>query len=195
MDDADFAGMISRARGGDDAAARELICRFEADVRTMVRVRLPKLLRNRFDSLDFTQAVWASVFVGLRDDSDESFQDEDQMRKFLGGVVRNKVMEEYRRHTRTRKYDLAREQPLYVRRNGRDRPMDLPGHEPTPSQVVQAGDQLNRLIAGRTDRAAEVIELRRQNLTFEEIAARMKMSERYVRRIVESLRERLEEPQ
>ena len=194
MQDADFAGMIARARGGDDAAARELICRFEGDVRTMVRVRLPKLLRNRFDSLDFTQAVWASVFVGLRDESDKSFHDEDQMRAFLGGVVRHKVLEEYRRHTKTRKYEVAREQPLYITRNGRERPMELPGHEPTPSQVVQADDQLNRLIAGRTDRAAEIIELRRQNLTFEEIAARLKMSERYVRRIVDSLRERLEGP-
>jgi RNA polymerase sigma factor (sigma-70 family) len=193
MDDADFVGMVSRARGGDAGAARDLICRFEADVRMMVRVRLPKLLRNRFDSLDFTQAVWASVFVGLRED-DESFRDEEQMRKFLGGVVRLKVLEEYRRHTRTRKYDLAREQPLYVRRNGRDRPIELPANEPTPSQVMQAGDQLNRLIAGRTDRAAEIIELRRLDLTFEEIAARMNLSERYVRRVVESLRERWEEP-
>jgi RNA polymerase sigma factor (sigma-70 family) len=193
MHEMDFAGMVARARGGDDAAARDLICRFENDVRTMVRVRLPKLLRNRFDTVDFTQAVWASVLVGLRDD-EGSFRDEEQMRKFLGGVVRYKVLEEYRRHTKTRKYDLAREQPLYVKRNGRDRPIELPGNEPTPSQVMQAGDQLNRLIAGRTDRDAEIIELRRQDLTYEEIAARMNLSERYVRRIVESLRERWEGP-
>src|SRR4051794_41114051 len=56
MDDVDFADLIARVRAHDQGAIADLLHRFEADVRTMVRVRLPRALRNQFDSMDFVQA-------------------------------------------------------------------------------------------------------------------------------------------
>ena len=66
MNDAEFVALLDRARAGDDAATARLLGAFEADVRLMVRVRLPKALRSRFDTMDFVQAVWQSVFSGGR---------------------------------------------------------------------------------------------------------------------------------
>ena len=62
MDDDDLA--VDRAgqggrRGRDPRPHR----RFEGDVRTMVRGRLPRSLRSQFDSMDFVQAVWQSVLT------------------------------------------------------------------------------------------------------------------------------------
>src|SRR5262245_41197954 len=54
--------LLERIRAGDEVAARELLARYEAQVRLVVRRQLPKLLRSRFDSLDFLQSVWASFF-------------------------------------------------------------------------------------------------------------------------------------
>ena len=65
MDDDDLAGLVARVKSGNEAAVRELLLRFEDEVRMMVRVRLPRSLRSQFDSMDFVQAVWKSFFSGF----------------------------------------------------------------------------------------------------------------------------------
>ncbi len=192
MDDRQFIELVGRARSGDEAAVKILLRHFEADVRLMVRVRLPKALRSRFDSLDFAQAVWQSFFVGGDEAPDEAFANSSHLRAYLSGIVRNKVFAEHRRLTRTRKYELGREEPLYVRRSGRDEPRDLAAADPSPSQLAQADERLGQLLEGGGDRVAEVVELKRSGLTFEEIARRLGISDRSVRRVVENLRRRME---
>ncbi|HWE38064.1 MAG TPA: sigma-70 family RNA polymerase sigma factor, partial [Isosphaeraceae bacterium] len=62
----DIRGFIERIRAGDEEAARELLQRYEGKVRLVVRRQLPKLLRSRFDSLDFLQSVWGNFFHQVR---------------------------------------------------------------------------------------------------------------------------------
>ena len=193
MESLDFADLIRRARAGDDAATAQLLTRFEAEVRTMVRVRLPRALRNQFDSMDFVQAIWTSVFTGDPGESDASrFADEGRFRGFLAGVARNKIFEEHRRQTRTKKYDISREERLYVRKGEREIPREVAGTDPTPSENVQAVDRLGQLIRGRTEQEAEIINLRRQGLTYDEIAANIGWNERSVRRVIDAVWKRME---
>ena len=191
MDDVDFADVVRRARAGDRDATETLLSRFEREVRTMVRSRLPRVLRNQFDSMDFVQAVWTSVFAGGGENLD-SFADAGQFRGYLAGVTRNKVFEEHRRRTRTQKYDMNREERLYVRREGRDVPREVEAPDPTPSENFQADERLRQILGGRTEEEADVIRLRRQGLTFDEIAARLGRDERWVRRVIEAARRRME---
>src|SRR5689334_21021889 len=114
MEDVNLAGLIERAKVGNEAAVCDLLRLFEAEVRMMVRVRLPRVLRNQFDSMDFVQAVWQSVFTGP--DRDTRFANIENFQRYLAGVARNKVYEEHRRCTQTKKFDIGREEPLYVRR-------------------------------------------------------------------------------
>jgi RNA polymerase sigma factor (sigma-70 family) len=194
MDDEDLSGLIEQARTGDEAAVGDLMRRFESDVRMMVRVRLPRALRSQFDSMDFVQSVWQSVFTGP--DRDARFASIENFRGYLAGVARNKVFEEYRRRTQTKKFDIGREEPLYIRRGNREVPREVASPGPSPSQEVQAEDRLAQLIEGRPPQEAEVIELRRRGLTFDEIAERTGLHERTVRRVIEAVRKRvLEERQ
>lgn len=192
MDDGEFCRLISLAQNGDEEAVATLLRQFEPDVRLMVRVRLPRALRTQFDSMDFVQAVWQSVLADREGDALEGFENAGHFRAYLSGVARNKVMEEYRRRTQTRKYDLNREEPLYFRRGGRDEPRAVASPDPSPSQEVQAEDRLDQMTAGRPRLEAEIVELRRQGLTFEEIAARLKLSDRAVRRVIDAVRHRME---
>ncbi len=187
----DISDLIVRAKAGDDAAIREFLTRFEPEVRIMVRGRLPKLLRTRFDSMDFVQAVWQSFFADLRSCS-RRFENVHHLRGFLAGVARNKVFEEHRRLTRTEKHAVAREQRLYVRRGAREVELELISPEPTPSQAVQASDRLAQIVAGCSQVEAQVITLRHQGMTFLEIGRRTKVSERSVRRIIDEVRKRME---
>ncbi len=187
----DISDLIARAKAGDETAIGEFLSRFEPEVRIMVRGRLPRMLRTQFDSMDFVQAVWQSFFADLQSSS-RQFENVHHLRGFLAGVARNKVYEEHRRLTRTKKHALAREQSLYVRRGSRELELALISPEPTPSQAVQASDRLAQLVARCSPLEAQIITLRHQEMTFDEIARRTGVSERSVRRIIDEARERME---
>ena len=189
--DDDFADLMGRAKAGDPAAIRVFLTRFEREVQMMVRARLPKMLRNQYDSADFVQAVWQSFFSDLPENAPE-FEKVAHLRQYLSGVVRNKIYEQHRRLTRTEKYDVLREERLYIRRGDRDVPREVVSSEPSPSQTAQEGDRLAQLTAGRSQHEVDVIRLRRQGWTFEEIAAATGVNERSARRIIESVRSGME---
>jgi len=191
LDDTDFAALIESVRLGDEAAVTALLGQFEPEVRMMVRVRLPRILRNQLDSMDIVQAIWTSVFTGKPDDV-ARFTDVGQFRGFLAGVARNKVYEEYRRRTKTKKYCLGREERLYVRKGERDVPLDVVASDPTPSEGVQADDRLDQLTRGRPLEEVRVVNLRRQGLKFHEIAQRLGISERSIRRVINAIQKRME---
>lgn len=194
MDDADLAEKMARASAGDEAAVRDLLRRFEPEVRMIVRARLPRRLRSQFDSTDFVQAVWEDVFA--KDGPDLSrFTSARHFLGFLEAVARNKVFEEHRRRTRTKKYDLAREEPLYVRKGDRVVPREVPGNDPTPSQETQAVDRLDQILAGLDPEAKQMVLLRRRGLNYAEIGARLNRHESAVRRVIDGLRQRMEERQ
>ena len=157
----------------------------------MVRSRLPRKLRTQFDSTDFVQAVWKSLLVKSGPDS-RDFEDLEHFRGFLYGMVRNKVSEQQRRLTKTAKYDLAREERLYIRRGDRDVAREVVSPEPSPSQAVQASDRMAQLTAGKSTLEVEILTLRRQGLTLLEIAERTGINERSVRRVIDSARSLLE---
>jgi len=190
LDDAHFSELVARARGGDVRAVEELLQSFEQDVRLIVRARLPRVLRSQFDSMDFVQAVWQSVFAGP-DRPGLSFANPRHFRGYLAGVAQNKVWEAYRRRT-SRKFDLGREESFYVRRGGRELTREVAAPDPSPSQNAQVDDRMEQLVAGRTPAEAEIIQLRRDGLSFDEIARRTGRHERTVRKVIDSLRERME---
>lgn len=195
MDDPGFADLIGRARSGDEAAISAILGRFEPEVRTMVRVRLPRSMRNQFDSMDFVQAVWTSVLAGVFGGKAEDvgrFADAHHFRGYLAGVARNKVFEEHRRLTRTRKYDLAREERLYVRRGDREIPREVAARDASASENLQERDRLDQLTRGLSTQETRIVQLRREGLTFEEIADRVGVGERSVRRVIKQILERME---
>ena len=191
MNDADLVDLIARARAGDEIAAKDLLGRFEDEVRMVVRGRLPKALRSQFDSMDFVQAVWTSVLT--KDGPDLArFDNSRRLMGYLAAVARNKIFAEHRRRTQTHKYDLKREEPLYIRKGNREVPREVPAPDPSPSQDAQAHDCLAQLLDGRTALERQVVDLRRRGLTFDEIAERLGIHESAVRRILDGIRQRME---
>ena len=106
----------------------------------MVRRQLPRLLRSRFDSLDFLQSVWGSFFRRMRTAPTE-FEDSRHLVAFLARAAKNKVIDEYRRSA-SRKHDMHREEPLWV--DGH-RPKDVPDPIDSPSEIAQAHEVFGRL--------------------------------------------------
>ena len=136
----DLQGFLQRIQSGDDSAARELLQRYEPEVRLVVRRQLPRLLRSRFDSLDFLQSVWGSFFRRMRD-APTDFEDSRHLVAFLARAAKNKVIDEYRRAA-SLKQDMHREEPLWV--DGR-RPKEVADPIDSPSELAQAREVLGRL--------------------------------------------------
>jgi RNA polymerase sigma factor (sigma-70 family) len=180
----DLRRVLDRIRDGDEEAARELLRRYEAQVRLVVRRQLPRLLRSRFDSLDFLQSVWGSFFRRMQAGPSE-FEDPRNLVAFLARAAKNKVIDEYRRAS-SRKQDVRLEETLWEG----DRPRELVARTDTPSQIAEADEAFGRLRDQLPEDRRLILGLKAEGLTNREIGDRLKISERTVRRALEELRRR-----
>ena len=92
-----FGALLRGVRGGDQAAATELVRCYEPEVRRAVRVRLtdPRL-RRVLDSADVCQSVLANFFV--RAAAGEFDLDRpEQLLALLVAMARNKLLDQARR--------------------------------------------------------------------------------------------------
>ena len=188
-DDADdIVTFLDKVRSGDEQAARDLLTRYEAEVRLVVRRQLPRLLRSRFDSLDFLQSVWGSFFRRVRSGPSE-FEDSRHLVAFLARAAKNKVIDEYRRAA-SRKQDMHREEPL---RGEGGRPKDVAGRNDTPSEVAQAHEVFGMLQSLVPEDRRSILSLKADGLSCRDIGEQLGISERTVQRVLEDLRRKTEE--
>lgn len=185
--DNDSSGLFARARAGDQAAWEELFRTCYPKVVRVVRRKLDRPLRSLYDSTDFASDVMKSLMANL-DRLD--FPSMDRLMSFLAQVAEQKVIDEYRRR-HTLKRDVSRERAL-VTDDGTDlRPLVLASADPTPSQVAQADEVRERLLAGQEEPERVVIELKMQNYSNAEIAVKTGWNLRRVQRFFEKLQETL----
>jgi RNA polymerase sigma-70 factor (ECF subfamily) len=188
--DPQFDDLIRRVRGGDPAAARELFERYGRYVRAVIRRRLHRRLRSVYDSLDFTQSVWAS-FLQLPPER-YTFATPDDLVGFLARVASNKVAEVYRQKLQTRRCDVNREVPLPEGR-GEDGPPDgglVNTREPTPSQAAIAGEHWDRLLVGQSPEVRQMLQMLRDGHTKREIAERLRLHPKMIQRLLQKLEQR-----
>ncbi len=183
--DDDLSGFLARIQAGDEEAARELLHRYEAEVRLVVRRQLPRLLRSRFDSLDFLQSVWGDFFQKMRT-GPADFTDSRHLVAFLARAARNKVIDQYRR-AGSLKQDMHREEPIWAE-SGRVRDLEATGD--TPSQLAEAREAYDRLLDLLPADRRDVLALKAEGLSSREIGERLGISERTVQRVLEDLRRR-----
>jgi len=183
-DEGELRQFLARIRAGDEDAARELLRRYEAKVRLVVRRQLPRLLRSRFDSQDFVQSIWRSFFRRIKTNPND-LEGTDNLIGFLARAARNKVIDEYRRAS-GRKQDKRREEPMW---EGPE-PRELADGADTPIEVAEASEALSRLRELLPADRRTVVDLKAEGLSTVEIAARLGLGERTVRRVIEDLRRR-----
>lgn len=176
--------LLARIKNGDDGAARELLARYEPKIRLVVRRQLPRLLRSRFDSLDFLQSVWGSFFHKIRTGPND-LDEEQNLITFLAWAARNKVIDEYRRAA-TQKQDIHREEALEIKS---DKDVCLAAGD-TPSQLAQAHETYDRLRDLLPADRQVILELKAAGYSCKEIGSQLGISERTVQRVLEDLKVR-----
>jgi RNA polymerase sigma factor (sigma-70 family) len=178
---ADFDELIARVRAGSQEAAWELIQNYSRQILRVVRRRMPDQLRRKFDSQDFVQAAWASVFAHRS--RLDNMDGEGEFCAFLASVATNKLITEIRRRIRGEKYRLTHEEPfnefhedtVYSRQNE------------TPSQVAIARERWSQLMAKQSERNQQIIKLKYDGHTIRDIAKQLDLHEGTVQRVLREM--------
>jgi RNA polymerase sigma-70 factor (ECF subfamily) len=170
--------LLEKLSQGDAAAAEQVFRAYEPYLRLVVRRQLSPGLRAKFDSADVVQSVWADVLGDFRQ-AGWRFNDAAHLRAFLVKATRNRFIDRVRQH----QWALDHERPL---------PAGLPAaHQPRPSELAQADELWEQMLALCPAAHRELLRLKRQGLPLAEIAARTGLHESSVRRILYELARQL----
>jgi RNA polymerase sigma factor (sigma-70 family) len=171
--------LLKRLSSGDTLAVEEVFCLYEPYLRSVVRRMLPLRLRSRFDSVDIVQSVWCDVLETLRSKGYQ-FANAHQLRAFLVTATRNRFFDRYRQHDK----EVRKEAHLV------DNAVTA-NEDFTPSQIVQANELWERLLALCPLEHRTILQLKREGASTEEIAERTGLHPGSIRRILRSLASRL----
>jgi len=174
--------LIEGLNRGEEQAIQRAYQAYQPFLRMLVRRRLSSPFRTRIDSLDVVQSLWAELLTGFRR-AGWKFPNATYLRAFLARVARNRLRDRQRKHGPA----LVREQAIA---DGNSQHFPAPGNE-RPSQVVQADDLWDRIVASCPPSYREILLLKREGRTSAEIAARVGLHEASVRRILCDLARRL----
>lgn len=183
-----FRELTERLKNGSDDAFEEILERFGPYVMRSVRRSLDRRLRARFDSQDFVQAVWMTVHEH-RDRLAECASP-DSLMALLVTIAQRKVRYQFRRHLQAQKQNINRERSM----QNDSFVLPLPDHSAEhPSQIIIAREQWDLMIDEEPAKYREIMELRCEGFTLDEIADKVGVNERTVRRVIRKLTSKLEE--
>ena len=173
-DDAVIQGLIERLNRGDEQAVRDVFETYGPYLRMVVRRRLSSPMRTKLDSEDIVQSIWADLIDVFRGGGDR-FPDAVRLQAFLARAARNRLVDRQRQHSTS----------LRVERPATD--SDLAALESThherPSEAAQADELWARMLAACPPNHRELLLMRREGRSLDEIAARSGLHPSSVRRI------------
>lgn len=159
----DFQDLIRRVRAGDEAAATELVRRYEPAIRRAVRIRLGDTRLGRaFDSMDVCQSVLASFFVRAAL-GQYQLDAPEQLLKLLAAMARHKLADRVDRERASR-----RDNRRVV--DGRGEMPEVASSASSPSQQVAAQDLLQEVMRRLSPEERRLVELRNQGLDWPAIS-------------------------
>jgi RNA polymerase sigma-70 factor (ECF subfamily) len=175
-----FRGLLDEVRSGSQDAAWELVDTYGPHVHRYVRRIMHRSLRSKFDSLDFVQLMWASLFREPGKLSE--FEQPEALIAYLVTLAKNKVFNELRRRMVTARYDVGREKQFAGDAGG-----DVRYPPPTPSAVAIAKERWVHLLSNQNATVQSVVTMRLRGETFDEIADKLQIHERTARKAIARL--------
>jgi RNA polymerase sigma factor (sigma-70 family) len=184
-DDQEFKQLLKEIQEGSEEAARTFMDKYGRYILRVIRQRMVKKLRSKFDSDDFLQDVCASFF---RDPPPpEAFSERAALLAFLAQMARNKVAQANRQRLKFRRYADKRENSLDG--SARFQAKGLESSDPTPSEVAVARERWVDIVHSSKPKHEKILLLLHEGYTHDEIAGLLGLSAKSVQRLVDKLRE------
>lgn len=180
--------LLERYRRGDERAAAEIYGRYAKQLSHLARERLAGKLSRRLDPEDVVQSAYRSFFTRFREGG-YTLRRSGDLWRLLVGILRNKLLGQVERHTAERR--SVQRESAFDQHGVPAAAIDPLSTEPSAEDAVLAAELLAWIMTDLTTAQRQVLELRLQNSTLDEIAAETGRSERTVRRWLEEVKTRL----
>jgi RNA polymerase sigma factor (sigma-70 family) len=168
----------------------ELADKYTPYILRTVRRNLSAGMRQKMDSYDVAQTLWASVL--LRPNELLRFRTPDDFTAYLAEATRKKIAEK-KRTLLAQKRNINREVPFASadaeksREDGNDQAYY--SKDPSPSTVASFRERWQSTLKGASERDRQIVELRLNRHTFDEISSILSIHEQTARRAVERILE------
>jgi len=173
---------FNAACDGDEDAANRLWDRYYEKLIPAVRIRLGQKLRGKIETMDVVQSVF---YEAVRGAESKEFESEGHFRAWLNRLVENRIRKEARYFNR-QKRDINKEEALMHSRGEEQKPDKTVG--PRPVSIVEHFDELARMeeaLENVPKDTREILVMRYfEELTYQEIGARIEKSEEASRKII-----------
>lgn len=176
--------LVDLYRGGDEEAARQLFESYVDRLVALARRRISQRLAGRVDPEDVVQSVFRTFFHRVKE-GQFHIADQDDLCKLLMRITVHKTLRKIAYH-KAAKRDLGMEmgqgaEPRQHLQNVLDR-------DPTPEEAVAFLDQLEHFLSQLKSEERQIVELRLQGCSNEEIEEKTGIYDRKIRRIIERVR-------
>lgn len=178
------ADLVERCRAGDEAAAKILFDRFVERLLMLARRRLSQRLASRVDPEDIVQSVFRTFFERLRND-EFTIDDQDDLMKLLVRITVHKTLRQVAFHK------AAKRDPGLETGQGehsQEQMAQVLDEDPSPETIVTFMDLLEHFLSSLKPLDRDILELRMQGHSSEEIAQKLGIYDRKVRRVLERIR-------
>lgn len=181
--DLELQQLLQQVIDGSEDAARKLFDKYRDYLLFLIRQRLNKKLRARFDSIDIAQDVWASFFSKPLEK--RAFQTPEQLIAFLAVMAKNKVNDATKLGILAKKRAGDREQSMDD--SHRFDKHSLVGPDATPSHIVMSREEWTQFLGKQPPVYRQIFLLMRDGKTNTEIAAELGINDRLIRRVMSRL--------
>lgn len=188
--DQQWRSWVRKLADGDEAVAADFWQRYGGPLNRVAKSQLSPRLERRIGAEDVVQSVCRTFFRRIQA-GEFQLGDGDGLWRLLCAITLTKVRMKARFHQQQRR-SMDREQSIEGATGDSDAPArEFASAAPTPDELAQFDEQLAALLDGLDDEEQQMVELKLQQFTHQEIADRMGCSERTVRRILQRVQSRL----
>ena len=183
----DLLHLLECWRDGDQQAATQLYQRYAGRLVALARNHMSAKVAARFDAEDVVQSAVRSFFLRARD-GQFLVHESDALWRLLVAITLNKLRRAVKHHQRGKRavdQEAAGQEIFGV-------PAEALARDPAPEEAVVLADLVETLMRTARPLEQQIIELRLQGFTVEEIAVQVERTERTVWRVLDKIKQELE---
>lgn len=183
--------LINGLKEGDPQIVEDFFFKYDPVLRRIANRYLTSGLRRRLDAEDVVQSAFRTFFRRANEGEFE-FSDGQKLWNLMCAITLTKVREKDRFHKRRKRSYHRESAPNDDSNDSGVVRFEAADPRLSPSAAAEFSDQFSHLLESLGEEERQVVELKLQECTNEEVAASLGVSERTVRRIVKRLRARLQ---
>lgn len=176
--------LLEMWRAGDESAARTLFDSYVDRLVALARRRLSQRLASRVDPEDIVQSVFRTFFGRLKA-GHFRIEDQDDLCKLLMRITVHKTLRQIAFH-KAAKRDPGLE--TFQGEHSQEQLLDLLDRDPTPDAAVAFLDQMEHFLSRLRPQEREILEMRLKGFSNEDIAEKLGIYDRKIRRVIERIR-------